>query len=86
MALEDDEGFARATAQLNGMLGLLTQHQLAELLNVQTTTLREWRRLGKGPDFVKIEKAVYYRLEDVQKWIKLNVVPTNRATFDTHTG
>jgi predicted DNA-binding transcriptional regulator AlpA len=52
------------------------------MLQVSEDTLREWRRLKTGPDFVKVGKAVLYRETDVQKWIEMNVVPTTRSRVD----
>lgn len=53
--------------------------ELASMLEVSEDTLREWRRLKVGPDFVKVGKSVLYRETDVQKWIEMNVVPTTRS-------
>ena len=57
---------------------MLTQAELAEILEVGVDTLREWRRLRQGPDFVKTGKSVMYREVDVHDWLKLNVVPVAR--------
>lgn len=64
---------------LRDTLGLLTQDELAHVLEVTPDTLREWRRLKQGPDFVKTGKNVMYRHSDVLAWIKLNVVPVARC-------
>lgn len=53
--------------------------ELADMLNVTEDTLREWRRNRVGPDFVKTGKVVVYREVDVQKWLEMNVVLTNRS-------
>lgn len=53
--------------------------ELADMLNVTEDTLREWRRNRVGPDFVKTGKVVVYREADVQKWLEMNVVLTNRS-------
>lgn len=66
-------------SQLRHKLGLLTQIELAVLLDVSTDTLREWRRLRQGPDFVKTGKGVMYREVDIQDWLKHNVVPVRRS-------
>lgn len=60
-------------------LGLLSQMELAAMLDVTVETLREWRRLKQGPDFVKTGKGVMYRECDVQDWMKRNVVPVVRS-------
>lgn len=64
---------------LRAKLGLLTQVELAELLDVSVDTVREWRRLKQGPDYVKAGKGVMYREVDVQEWLKRNVVPVVRV-------
>lgn len=69
----------RAGVDLRARLGLITQEELASMLDVSVETLREWRRLKQGPDFVKTGKGVMYREVDVQDWLKRNVVPVVRA-------
>lgn len=64
---------------LRGLVGLIAPAELAEMLNVSEDTLREWRRNRVGPDFVKTGKAIMYREVDVQSWLAMNVVPTNRS-------
>lgn len=65
--------------QLRHKLGLLTQEELAVMLDVSADTLREWRRLKQGPDFVRTGKGVMYREVDIQDWLKHNVVPVRRS-------
>lgn len=64
---------------LREKLGLMTQEELALILDVSVDTLREWRRLRQGPDFVKAGKGVMYREVDIHDWLKLNVVPVTRT-------
>jgi hypothetical protein len=56
-------------------LGLLTQEELAAVLDVSPDTLREWRRLKQGPDYVKAGKGVMYREKDIMRWLERNIVP-----------
>jgi DNA-binding transcriptional MerR regulator len=60
---------------LRSKLGLLTQEELAQLIDVSPDTLREWRRLKQGPDYVKAGKSVMYREKDVLRWLERNLVP-----------
>lgn len=62
-------------ATLRARLGLLSQEELASILDIGVETLAEWRRLKKGPDFVRTGKGVMYRQDDVLTWMKRNVVP-----------
>ncbi len=61
-------------------MGVLTQEELAEMVDVTTDTLREWRRIKVGPDYVRVGKHVMYREKDVQDWLRHNVVPVVRNT------
>jgi predicted DNA-binding transcriptional regulator AlpA len=48
---------------------MLNEHQLAEFLNMSVKSLRGWRLFRKGPNFVKIGRAVRYRRTDVETWL-----------------
>jgi predicted site-specific integrase-resolvase len=52
---------------------LMTQHELASLLNIGTATLANWRSAGKGPRFVKLGGKVQYRKIDVEEFINGSV-------------
>lgn len=49
---------------------MLTDRELAAMLAVKPATLRVWRWRKKGPPWVKVERSVRYRLEDVERWIE----------------
>jgi hypothetical protein len=66
------------TVLLRERLGVVTQDEFAAILDVTAETVREWRRLKQGPDFVKTGKGVMYREVDIQEWLRLNVVPVMR--------
>ena len=66
---------------LRGKLELLTQEELAQVLDVTSDTLREWRRLKQGPDYVKAGKNVMYRERDVLQWLAVNVVIIMRTAL-----
>lgn len=48
---------------------LLSQKECAEVLGIAESTLRQWRYEGHGPPFVRIGKAVRYRVEAVESWV-----------------
>jgi len=60
-------------------LGLLSEEELAGVIDVKPHTLAVWRAEGKGPDFTRLGKSVFYRQVDVQAWIEANVVVTKRT-------
>jgi predicted site-specific integrase-resolvase len=45
---------------------LLNEEDAAEWLGFSTRTLQLWRLNGRGPAFVKINRNVRYRLEDLE--------------------
>jgi hypothetical protein len=46
----------------------LNQTQLAERLGVSVRTLEGWRYRGKGPDYLRLEGRVAYRLVYVERF------------------
>lgn len=48
---------------------LLKQADVRAILNLADATLEQWRLKGQGPKFVKLGRAVRYRLSDVQAYI-----------------
>jgi hypothetical protein len=49
---------------------LLTEAELAAVLNVKPLTLAKWRRQGEGPRYVQPGKDVFYHREHVAEWLK----------------
>ena len=47
-----------------------TQDTVAAVTELSTNTLKNWRAQGKGPEFVKSGKLIYYRKPDVIKWFR----------------
>jgi len=48
----------------------LTERQTAQVLGCSTALLRKWRRIGKGPSFVRlVQRLVRYRLADLEGWL-----------------
>lgn len=48
---------------------LLTDRQVAKRYRLSVNTLRKLRVRGGAPAFIKIGRAVRYRVEDVEAWI-----------------
>lgn len=42
---------------------------LAKRLNLSQATLQKWRLNGTGPRFLKLGRAVRYRVSDVEAWL-----------------
>lgn len=49
---------------------LIDDHQAADLLAVKPQTLRKWRMLGTGPNFVKIGRTTRYQVKEINRWIE----------------
>lgn len=58
---------------------LLTTRQVSELLQLKETTLEQWRWQGRGPLFVKVGRAVRYRLADVEAFTAERVFSSTTA-------
>lgn len=48
---------------------LLNEHDVARLMSVSLGSVRRWRLLRRGPQFVKIGASVRYRPEDIRAWL-----------------
>jgi len=48
---------------------VLTVQQAAEYLGLAVSTLNKWRCLGGGPVFMKMGRAVRYRVEDLELYL-----------------
>jgi Helix-turn-helix domain len=49
---------------------LYPAEETARELNVAQTTLATWRCIGRGPRYVKVGRAVYYRRSAICAWLK----------------
>lgn len=52
---------------------LLLPEEVAALLRVDISTLRNWRSKGRGPKFVKIGDLARYRLADVEAYVSASL-------------
>lgn len=53
---------------------LVREREAARMLGVSVAALRRWRREGRGPVFVKMERCVGYRIRDLESYVNGNVV------------
>ena len=49
---------------------LLPEQEVSEMLGVAIATLQAWRRVGKPPAFIRLGRAVRYRLSDLHQLIR----------------
>jgi|GEM_PF-714227 len=52
----------------------LTVEEAAQVLCVSVKTLEAWRRLGKGPMFAKLGRAVRYTMRDLDQFTRARTV------------
>lgn len=50
-------------------MDLLTTDEVAGMLRASVQTVRYWRKVGTGPQAVKLGKRVLYRRADVEAWL-----------------
>ena len=63
----------------NRISDLLTPRQVAEMLHTSPEVLAQWRYRKVYPlRYVKVGRRVFYRVEDVQKFIELRTIPGTR--------
>lgn len=48
---------------------LLTEHHVAQRLNVSVGRVRRWRLQGEGPQYIKIGASVRYEPEHFEAWL-----------------
>lgn len=48
---------------------LLTEREASDMLKVDPTTMRRWRRDGSGPAHLRIGRLVRYRPEAVERFL-----------------
>ncbi len=49
---------------------IVTVQQAADYLSLSTATLNKWRCQGGGPAYIKLGRAVRYRLDDLQLFLE----------------
>jgi len=49
---------------------LLNEHDVARITGLSVASVRRWRLLRQGPQYLKLGSAVRYRAQDVTKWLE----------------
>jgi len=52
--------------------GVFTVRETARYLGLAESTLNKWRCIGGGPKYLKMGKAVRYRVSDINDWLDAN--------------
>jgi hypothetical protein len=48
---------------------VMDEKQAASYINQKSTTLRQWRTLGKGPAYHKKGRRIFYKKNDLDAWM-----------------
>ena len=48
---------------------LLNEHDVARITGLSVASVRRWRLLRQGPQYLKIGSAVRYRSQDIAAWL-----------------
>jgi hypothetical protein len=60
------------------MKNLVTEREAAQLLGVSVALLRKQRYLGTGCPYVKLDRLVRYRIEDIDSYVLARVQMPNQ--------
>jgi hypothetical protein len=69
LSLPRVESFKEVKAIAGTMEKFLNDVEAAKFLSVSPQTLRNWRFLGKGPEYYKRGRMVRYSLSDLIAWM-----------------
>lgn len=58
------------TTSDNSVQPLLTEREVARLTGMSVASVRKWRLLGQGPQYLKISTSVRYRPHAVAAWLE----------------
>jgi predicted DNA-binding transcriptional regulator AlpA len=61
---------------------LLDTPDLATELKASEPTIISWRRLGTGPDFIRVGRMIRYRRTDVDRWLQEHTQRLSPETSD----
>jgi hypothetical protein len=60
-------------------MGVVREAEAARILAVSVAALRRWRREGRGPTFVRMERCIGYRLSDLESFLDKNPCSPGKA-------
>ena len=54
--------------------GLLTTEEAGKVLGMSEQTMRIWRAENKGPSYIKINRTIRYRRDDLDEFVAKRMV------------
>lgn len=68
-------------------LGLISPETMAHIIGIHVDTLKLWRRDGRGPNYLRVGKRIWYYFDLVQEWLpSTRERYTEKATTGVSTG
>jgi hypothetical protein len=61
---------AKTQNELKDTFGVIDEHELADLAQVDVQTVRQWRSRRIGPRYIQVGKARLYFKKDVITWFQ----------------
>src|SRR5271167_4551145 len=58
---------------------LLDEKQTARIMAVSVAALRRWRHVGRGPQFVRLERCVRYDMRTIERFLSQNSSVNKKA-------
>jgi hypothetical protein len=59
---------------------LLDENAAAEFLHLSAKTLRKWRCVGGGPEFIKVDRLVRYQRSGLDHFVRARTRSSTSAT------
>jgi predicted DNA-binding transcriptional regulator AlpA len=54
---------------MNSEMQVVREREAARLMGISTAALRRWRREGRGPKFIRMERCIGYMLTDLETYL-----------------
>ncbi len=61
---------------MDRILKILNERTVADVLSISPKTLQAWRQQKRGPNYVKMGRAIGYREADIDAWLRKHTVAT----------
>lgn len=61
---------------------ILTTRQAAKYLGLSMSTLNKWRCYGFGPKYLKLGRAVRYRLDELDRYLEARLLSSTLGNFE----
>lgn len=81
--MENSVDSFKTRRELARELGFMTEEQLSVLAGVKVSTVEDWRKRAKGPNFIRFGSSFYYAFSDVKEYMQSKVSDRNENRRST---